>query len=116
MRRRRFAQPFQEGFEIKAGAAAQDRNTTPPPDVRASLARQSGESPRIERLAHLDHINQMMRHALPFVRRWFGGADVESAIDLHGIDGNDLAVEPLGQRQRHRGLAHGSRAGDEDWT
>jgi len=58
----------------------------------------------------------MMRHALPFLCRGFGRADVQAAIDLHRIDGDDFAADPLCQRQRSAGFSNGSRAGDDDPT
>ena len=45
------------------------------------------------------HINKMMRHAPAFGRRRLCGPDVQAAIDLHGIDRNDLPVEPLREQQ-----------------
>ena len=55
-----------------------------------------------------------MRHAGAVGGRWFGRADVESAINLHGIDGDDFAAEFFGEPQRDFGFADGGRAGDKD--
>ena len=53
----------------------------------------------VERLGHVHHINQMMGHAGAVGARGFGGADVQPAIDLHGINGNDLSAELFGQQE-----------------
>jgi len=42
-----------------------------------------------------------------------GGADVESPVDRHGIDADDLRPEPSCQRNRQGGLAGGGRPGEE---
>ena len=55
-----------------------------------------------------------MADALLFFGGRFGGADVEAAIDLHGIDGNDFAADALGELQSDFGFADGGWAGDED--
>ncbi len=54
-----------------------------------------------------------MRDALAGGGRRFGRAQVQAAIDLHGIDGNDLAAEPLGQAERDFGFTNGGRAGQQ---
>jgi hypothetical protein len=38
-------------------------------------------------------VNEVMRHAGAFGGRRLGGADVESAINLHGIGGDDFAAD-----------------------
>ena len=48
---------------------------------------------RIERLVEFCDINQVMLHASAFGGCGFGGADVEPAIDLHGIHGDDFATD-----------------------
>ncbi len=54
-----------------------------------------------------------MRDALADGGRRFGGAQVQAAIDLHGIDGDDFATEPLGQAEGDFRFANGGRAGQQ---
>ena len=56
----------------------------------------------------------MMRRAGTLFRTGLGGAQIESAIDLHRVHADDLAAELLGELQRDSGFAGGSRAGEED--
>src|SRR5712691_937250 len=44
-----------------------------------------------EVLGRLDYIDQMMRHSAALGLRDFGCCDVDSAIDLNGIEVDDLA-------------------------
>jgi hypothetical protein len=57
--------------------------------------REFGKPRGVERLAHFHQINQMVANALPFLGGRFGRADVQSAINLHRIDGNDFASDSL---------------------
>ena len=54
----------------------------------------------------------MMRHAGAFGGGRFGGADVQAAIDLHGIDGNDFAADLFRQSQGDGRFPDGGRARD----
>jgi len=47
--------------------------------------------------------------------RRFGRADVESAIDLHGIRGDDFAVKLFRKALGDFRFPDGGRAGDKDW-
>ena len=62
------------------------------------------------RVGHVDHV---VRDALHFLRRGFGGADVHAAVYLHGIGGHHLAVMALGQLRRQPGFSRGRGAGDD---
>jgi hypothetical protein len=93
----RLGQSLKEYLEIQPGAAAQNRQPAPGLDVRDGAVRQLYESGGIERLGQVHHINQVMGHAGTLLRRGFGRADVQPAIDLHGIHGDDLAAELLGE-------------------
>jgi len=47
-----------------------------------------------------------MRHSETLLDRGLGGADIQAAIDLHGIHRNDLPAKLPGQAQRDGGLAN----------
>ena len=75
-------------------------------DVRGLLAQP-------KRFALLCHVDQVMRDALAGGGRRFGRAQFQAAIDLHGIDRNDLAAAPLGQAERDFGFTNGGWAGQQ---
>src|ERR1019366_2864802 len=59
---------------------------------------------------------EVMRHPGTVGGRRLGRADVETAIDLHGIHGTNFPAELLCERERDFGFSNGSRPGDEDGT
>src|ERR1039458_4529222 len=56
----------------------------------------------------------MMGHTGALLGRWFGRANVQVAIDLHGINGDDFASEPLGEQHGDVRLAYGRRSGQQE--
>ena len=109
---RRFAEPFEKGLEIKSGAAAKDRHAAARLDFRHGAMREPGELRGVERFGQIADVNEVMRHAGAVGGRWLGRADVESAIDLHGIGGDDFTAELFREAQGDFGFADGGRAGD----
>jgi len=65
-------------------------------DCPVGLVCKAGDAERFRRLGHVDHV---MLHARQLGLRRLGGADVHPAIDLHGVDAENLGVEPLGKIQ-----------------
>ena len=51
---------------------------------------------------------------MPFLDCGFGGADIESAINLRRIAGHDFAAKTPRQGNRERGLTGGRRSHDGD--
>jgi len=111
---RRVSEAFEENFEIKSGAAAEDRHATARLDFIHRQSSQLNEPGGVERLGHVGHIDQMVRDAFPFRRRWFSSTDVESAIDLHRIDRDNFATESFGQADRYGRFANRSGTGQEE--
>jgi hypothetical protein len=54
----------------------------------------------IEWRGEFSYVDQMVRDTAAFLRGGLGSAEVESAIDLHGIDGDDFAIQFFGERER----------------
>ena len=77
-----------------------------------ALLREPDELRGVKGLGQVADVDQVMRHAGAFGGRRLGRADVESAIHLHGIGGNDFAADLFGEMQRDLGFADGGRAGD----
>ena len=87
-------------------------------DFCNSLLREPDELRGVKRLVQIADVNQVMRHAGAFGGRRLGGADVQAAIDLHRVHGDDFAADFFRERQRGFRFAHGGRPGEEDrcWT
>ena len=64
--RGRVTQPVEKRLEIKSCAAAENRDAPALLNISNGRAREFGKPRGVERLVQLDHINQMMAHALPF--------------------------------------------------
>ena len=111
--RRRVTQAFQKCFEVKARPAAQEWHATAHLDVGYGVMGPAGKLRGIERLGHIDHINQVMANALAFDWSRLGSADVQAAIDLHGIDRNDFAGDLFRDPQGDFALAGGGGACQE---
>jgi hypothetical protein len=78
-----------------------------------------GEVGEREGLVGVDEIEAVVRDARPVRGGRLGRADVEPAIDLTRVGGDDgdrpaLAAERLAQPDRELGLAGGRRARDDD--
>ncbi len=57
----------------------------------------------------------MMRDLIPLLLCGLGGTDVETAVDLNGISGDDLPVKKLRKADPKRSLSRGGRAGDDEY-
>src|SRR5690606_15603298 len=91
--------------KVQAGSTTDDRRTT-----RELAQRSRCVLPRRERLVWIDEIEQSMVRAGTVCGAGLGRADVEAAIDLHGVTTQDRQLERLRQRDRQRALARGRRA------
>jgi len=89
----RFAESAQERLEIKSRAAAEDWNFISRLDFFDRLLREADELRGVEIFRQVADVNEVMRHAGALGGRRFGRADVESAINLHGIHRDDFAAE-----------------------
>jgi hypothetical protein len=106
--------PLQQGAEIQAGAAGEDRHATARDDVfdcDARIVREIGGRIALPRVAHID---QMMRHRCELIGGGFRRTDIEPAIHQRRIDADDLAIATLRPVQRERGLARSGRTHQGD--
>jgi hypothetical protein len=83
-------------------------------DFRDGQLRAADELRGVEGFGQIAEVNQVMRHAGAVGGRRLGRADVESAIHLHGVGGDDFAAELFRERERDCGFANGSRPGNEN--
>lgn len=107
-------QPAQQGVEVQAGAAGQDRDAPARGDLFHRPARVGGELGGRIGLPRLAHVDQMVRRRHLFGRAGLGRADVQAAVDQGRVDADDLRVQALRPIQRERGLARGGRAHQGD--
>lgn len=56
----------------------------------------------------------MMRYSALLGERWFGGADVETAVEIARVGIDDFGVEMEPEFDAERGFADGGRSGDDD--
>jgi len=90
-------QGLNKGAQVKAGSANQNGDALAAlyfSDCRFSAP---GEFARGEVLGWVRYVNQMMRDAAPVLERDFRRCYVEPAIDLDGIEVDDLTVQTEGQ-------------------
>ena len=111
---RSFEQPLQQRPQVEAGPPRHDRKPPARPDPRDRRARQARVVGGGEAGVRLDDVDQVVRHARPLRGRRLGAADVEPAVDLEAVAGDDLARVLAGEAQRERALAGGGRSDDRD--
>ena len=90
---RGFEQSFQERAKVKSRPAHHNREPAAPADFRQHARGCLAVIPRCEDFAGFGHVEQVVRNAAPLRDRDFPRADVETAIDLHGIAIDDFAPQ-----------------------
>ena len=111
---RQRAQALGQRLEIEHRAAGDDRHTAARAyrrDRRLGIAAKARGGVRLRRV---DDVDQVVRNAGACRRVGLRGPDVHSAVDLRGVDADDLALEPLGQCERECALARRGRAHQEN--
>jgi hypothetical protein len=121
-------QPLPNGL-VAAGSGEEavekrlDVEARPPDDHRQPAAggdvldrpgRPGGEVGSRKLVAPSHDVDQMVRDAAPLLEARLVRADVEAAVDLHGVAAYDLGPEPLGQQDGQGGLADGGGPDQED--
>ncbi len=107
--RRTRKQSARERPVIKAGAANDNRELSAAVDVadgRRGVARVLGGGVLARGIGNIDEV---MWNPTLIGRRDLIGTDIKPAIDRGRIAVDDLAIEPLGERERERTLAGGRR-------
>src|SRR5687768_5617564 len=85
-------------------------------DVCVSFGCEPKKSRDIKCFVRSNGVDDMVLNARSFRTAWFGGADVEPAINLHRINADDLSANSLGDQQRNRGFPTRGRPRDIDWV
>ena len=86
---------------------------------RARMSTIAARASRTKRAAEYasvgsDDVEQVVRDARALGGVGLRGADVHAAVDLRGVDRDDLAAEALGERERERALARRGRTHQEN--
>ena len=107
-------EPARQRSVVQAGAADQDRQAAARGDVADDGRRLARIPRRRVLLGRIGDVDQVMGNALAGGRRHLVGADVEAAVDGRRVTADDLAVEPVGERDAERALAGRGRTDDRD--
>ena len=100
-----FEEPLGEALDVEHGATNGDDRLTTRVNVADGDVGELKVAGQAEGIARLDHVDEMMRYRPPGLCGRLGRTDVHAAIDLHGIDGDDLAARPAGDFQPDAALA-----------
>ena len=107
-------QAVAQGFEVQHGAAHQQGVVA----ARVDLANQAfgvGDKTRGRiRFSGLDDVEKVVRHGRALGGARFGRADVHAAVDLGGVDADDLHRLSVSEGHRHRTLPRGRGPGQAD--
>ena len=68
----------------------------------------------VEDLVRVNYVNQVVGCAFSFGECWLGGADVEAAVDLAGVGGDDFDGGVVGELKGETGFAGGGGSGDDE--
>ncbi len=112
--RRHLRQAGQEGSQVEERSTHQDGPLPAPGDVAEDRARPRREIGSVELLLRVDDVDEVMRYACPLFRVRLGAADVEAAVDLDGIEIDDLSTQLLRQLQGEPRLPDAGRAGHDE--
>ena len=106
--RRGVGKTFEQSAQIQPGPDGQDGKPRALAQVFQDGNRSRAVFARREWETRVHQVQQVMRNAAAFFERGLGRANIETAIDLRGIAGQDIALQFAGQRHGERGFA-GSR-------
>ena len=84
------------------------------PDFCQYFQRSPAIFTRREESGRFDKVEKVMRNAPPLFRSGFAGSDIEAAIDLRRIAGQNLSAKPFRQGNGQRRFARGRRAKNYD--
>jgi hypothetical protein len=103
--RRTFKQPFEQGLQIEAGSAADDRELAALRNVGKNTLRLTSKFACAENLIGFERVQQMVRDAAPFGGCDLCGADIHMPVNLKGIAVYDFPLEGFGEMDGQSALA-----------
>ncbi|MPM88262.1 hypothetical protein SDC9_135364 [bioreactor metagenome] len=105
-----------KGVDIQPGAAHHDGQLSPAADILDAGCRLGGVSGHAVAFRRVGHVQHVMGHALLLLLGGLGGADAHSAVQLHGVGGNHLAVQAQRQLNPQAGFSRGGGAAEYQKT
>ena len=112
----RLPDAFHPCLEVETSATAEDRDAIATVDFVGGPACVAEELGSIESFSRIKDVDEMMRQTGSFFRRGLGGADVQAAVDLHRVYGDDFAIEPFRELKGDFGFANSRRTRDQQLT
>lgn len=108
-------QPLQEGSKVESRSTDEDRQLPALAHLHEGLLRHAPVIPGRKHVARLNDVEEVVRNAAALFGREFPRSKGEAAIDLDGVEVQDLASQALGELETQRRLPHRRRAnyGDE---
>ena len=101
---------IKNGLDIKTGAPAQDGQHALFPDLLYGLPGSFLELHNVPFLPGIHAVDQVVGNAPHLFPCHLGGTYIHAFVDLHGIGGDNGAVQPQGQFHRGIGLSAGRGA------
>ena len=106
--------PLTQGVQVQAGAAHHNGLSAPAENVLhtgGGLLHIPGHAVILPGVGHPHHVVGNPRHLL---LGGTGGADDQVPVDLHGVGGDHLSPQSLGQGHPQAGFSRGGGAADEN--
>jgi hypothetical protein len=112
---RHIGKPFEQRAQVKPRAHGENRQPFSLAKIFEHCNGPLAITPRSGLFPRIQHIDQMMRHALPLFGRGLRRTNIKPAIKLRGIAGNDLAAQlpRKPHRQRRFSRSGWSRNGNQ---
>ena len=105
-------QAFQQGAKVETRTARQDGQLLPVANLTEYLAAKKSVVAGREDVPGFRDVDQVMRNPAALTREEFCRSNIESPINLYGIEVDDFTAETLGDVERQGTLAR--RGGAED--
>jgi hypothetical protein len=116
VRRWAIEQAMEQGFEVQRRPADEKHLPPAPLNVPATGRRLLQPPGDAGRLPGIEHVQQMVRHALSFVGTGLGRANVHAPVEGHGIHRDDFRAQLLSQSNAEPRLAGAGWAGQDQGT
>ena len=102
---------IQQCLDIKTGSAGNDRDLFFFINLLQGFFCHFLKPYHMELILRSQHINQIMRYPLHFLRCYFGRTNIHASVHLHGICRNYCPVDFFCQRNRQLRLSYRRRTG-----
>ena len=110
---RAIEETFGDGFEVEGGASDEERDAVSGADIVDGRPGETSIEADAGMLVGVEDVDEVMgdEGALPGGR--FGGGNIHTAVDSHGVKGYDLSMEMLREGDGDGGFADGGRSDEK---